>query len=230
MEFDGQPDPMGILSRPYELTDGYVYPHLAEGIVVYQREEGRYPRSCVPRFVDVDAEDETSLKLRMWQERQALLQLTPLPNPDRYPLDEGEEVQGYTLRMLFWHGAVSKQTKKINANCYKETHPEGVRRTSCYACRKGHPDIRPRTWPRLSRCLICKNVYMCQDHRIFLACLGYGSTATICCRHSRFTPGISSWNPEGGYPVLQDASPMSTLELWEESDPCLSDEIGIAGA
>eukprot|EP00971_Amphidinium_carterae_P077949 1542051-Amphidinium_carterae.1 len=182
------PDPRGILSRPYQVVNGYAHPHLAEGIVVFPREVGTYPRSCVPRFVDVDDEDRESLALRKRQERQALFELTGLCNPDIYPWRNGQEATYTpgTLNMLYWHGPMSRQKwqlecyRTLNAACYLENWRVPGSRLWCYACHEGHPDIVPRTSPSLAKCLICIDVFMCYKHRIFLACLPAGVTATVC--------------------------------------------------
>eukprot|EP00971_Amphidinium_carterae_P123505 2446019-Amphidinium_carterae.1 len=43
--------------------------------------------------------------------------------------------------------------------------------------------------------------------------------AVVCCRHTRFTPGIGSWNPTGYYPRLE-CMPKKVLlqERWQDED------------
>eukprot|EP00971_Amphidinium_carterae_P108485 2148024-Amphidinium_carterae.1 len=73
------PDPVGILSRPYRLRDwgrgNFAHPSLEEGYVLYGHECGYYPHSIVPRFVDVGTNDQTAKERRQSQERQAVLEL-----------------------------------------------------------------------------------------------------------------------------------------------------------
>eukprot|EP00971_Amphidinium_carterae_P318860 6338313-Amphidinium_carterae.1 len=121
-------------------------------------------------------------------------------NPHIYPWREGAgaiHTPG-DLNMFYWHGPISRQKwelecyRTVNAACYLENWRAPGSKLWCYACKKGHPDITD------------------------LAEVGEGVTATIRCRHSRFTPGISSWNPEGGYPLLEESALMSYQKLWEE--------------
>eukprot|EP00971_Amphidinium_carterae_P040533 795584-Amphidinium_carterae.1 len=55
---------------------------------------------------------------------------------------------------------------------------------------------------------------MCRKHRVYPACLD--SFATICCRHSRYTPAVSSWNPLGGYPPLDEEHAVPREERWQD--------------
>eukprot|EP00971_Amphidinium_carterae_P266170 5279908-Amphidinium_carterae.1 len=60
------PDPVGILSRPYRLRNwgrgNFAHPSLVEGYVLYAHECGCYPRSIVPRFVDVGTNDPVAME------------------------------------------------------------------------------------------------------------------------------------------------------------------------
>eukprot|EP00971_Amphidinium_carterae_P257019 5102622-Amphidinium_carterae.1 len=234
------PDPRGILSRPYRLRDwgrgNYAHPQLAEGYIIYPHEAGCYPRSCVPRFVDVGNhdpvalalrqrqerqallelrsnvprlvdvgdDDQEALALRQRQERQALLELAPLSNPDVYPWREGGDAihTPGDINLFYWVGPISRPRwelecyRAINSFCYLESSRPPGARTWCYVCRDGHPHNTTRTNPPLAKCMICIDVYMCYQHRIFLACLG----------------------PEGGYPVLEESALMSYHEYWEDPD------------
>eukprot|EP00971_Amphidinium_carterae_P176496 3499328-Amphidinium_carterae.3 len=111
------PDPIGMRSRPYPVTEGRPYPQLEEGKEIYQSEQGRgtYPFSIVPRFSDVikyegfpvtptppwvDPKDKPVHKPEVWrkayasklirqhEERRAFFERTTLPNPEAYPWAE----------------------------------------------------------------------------------------------------------------------------------------------
>eukprot|EP00971_Amphidinium_carterae_P077736 1537073-Amphidinium_carterae.1 len=248
------PDPVGILSRPYRLRNwgrgDFVHPSLVEGHVLYAHESGCYPRSVVPRFVDIGVnnpvalerrrsqerqfflelrstiprlveageDDHEALTIRRKQERQALMEMAPRLNPYIYPWIErvtitadvlgahGPEATPEDDNLFYWVSPFSKDRREVER--YRATNqfryegssrPPGAR-TWCYVCQVGHPRNPTRTNPELAKCAFCIDVYMCFDHCIYLACMGPGSTTTICCRHSRFTPGLWSWNPVGGYP------------------------------
>eukprot|EP00971_Amphidinium_carterae_P335903 6471995-Amphidinium_carterae.1 len=40
----------------------------------------------------------------------------------------------------------------------------------------------------------------------------------VCCRHTRYTPAWSSWNPTGGYPELTDFPIIPKSERWQDID------------
>eukprot|EP00971_Amphidinium_carterae_P044496 875027-Amphidinium_carterae.1 len=51
-----------------------------------------------------------------------------------------------------------------------------------------------------------------------LACLD-SVISVVCCRHSRFTPGIGAWNPTGYYPILEGLPKNVPLqERWQDVD------------
>eukprot|EP00971_Amphidinium_carterae_P301048 5981689-Amphidinium_carterae.1 len=95
-----------------------------------------------------------------------------------------------------------------------------MHRYYCYVCEK--PGTKPRhpDEAEMFKCLICEDIYMCRTHSIFLMSLG--SSARVCCRHSRYTPGHGSWNPEGGYPPLVDKPHIAKQERWQDVDDVMS--------
>eukprot|EP00971_Amphidinium_carterae_P061896 1225881-Amphidinium_carterae.4 len=95
--------------------------------------------------------------------------------------------------------------------CYDDPTPCQGLKHYCYVCKKG-PDARVQ----LNRCAACSNVFMCKEHRIFLDCIPTGHGLSICCRHTRYTAGILSWNPIGGYPQLNENFEVKDEELWVE--------------
>eukprot|EP00971_Amphidinium_carterae_P305444 6069820-Amphidinium_carterae.1 len=84
-------------------------------------------------------------------------------------------------------------------------------RNWCYVCKKG-----PDALVQLTKCAACNNVFTCREHRIFLDCIPTGNGIAICCRHTRYTPGVGSWNPVGGYPPLFETSEVKEEEEWLE--------------
>eukprot|EP00971_Amphidinium_carterae_P226269 4488172-Amphidinium_carterae.2 len=65
------------------------------------------------------------------------------------------------------------------ARCYDSyAHIPNIRYW-CYVCKKG-----PEASVQLNKCAACDNVYMCQEHRIFLDCIPTGHGIAICCRHT----------------------------------------------
>eukprot|EP00971_Amphidinium_carterae_P096203 1903732-Amphidinium_carterae.1 len=101
--------------------------------------------------------------------------------------------------------------------CYGTFRTSRECRYYCYVCKKG-----PEATVTLNRCAACNNVFMCREHRIFLDCIrgsiptGHG--ISICCRHTRYTAGVNSWNPKGGYPPLYETSEVKEEEEWLEED------------
>eukprot|EP00971_Amphidinium_carterae_P086200 1705450-Amphidinium_carterae.2 len=108
------PDPRGMRSKPYPVTQERPHPHLEKDKVVYKSEKGRgtYPFSCVPRFSDVikyegfpvtptppwvDPKGKPVHKPEVWrkayasklirqhEERRAFFERTSLPNAEAYP-------------------------------------------------------------------------------------------------------------------------------------------------
>eukprot|EP00971_Amphidinium_carterae_P129816 2571233-Amphidinium_carterae.3 len=76
----------------------------------------------------------------------------------------------------------------------------------------------------LARCLICLDVYMCRRHSIFLACIPLN--VPICCLHSRWTRAPFSWNPRGGYPLIQDTRRQVPVpEVWHNAKHPHDDEV-----
>eukprot|EP00971_Amphidinium_carterae_P116467 2307035-Amphidinium_carterae.1 len=89
----------------------------------------------------------------------------------------------------------------------------------CYVC-KIRP-VRNRgalvNGVKLRRCIICRNVFMCHNHWVSLACLD-AFYAVVCCRHTRFTPS-GGWNPTGYYPMLEGFPKNIPLqERWQDVD------------
>eukprot|EP00971_Amphidinium_carterae_P281143 5582199-Amphidinium_carterae.3 len=214
------PDTRGMKSRPYEPDEGRPYPALEEHIVVYRSEigNGSYPLSSIPVFSDVTGDpngfpkDKTWLQtreIRRFQERKAFFEETGYRNPDVIPRRREDEFRDrpeppwYTYGFRCYHDLM-----KI---CYDDPTPSRSLRHWCYVCKKG-----PEATVQLNRCAACNNVYMCQEHRIFLDCIPTGHGLSICCRHTRYTPGILSWNPVGGYPPLNEISEVKEQEEWLE--------------
>eukprot|EP00971_Amphidinium_carterae_P322301 6405827-Amphidinium_carterae.3 len=145
---------------------------------------------------------------------------------DVYPWRQAGESINMTsdINLFYWANPIPRPRwelesyREMNSFCYPGScRPSGAR-LWCYVCRKGHPQNPKCAKTRLVKCTFCIDVYMCYEHRIFMACMGPRSTQAMCCRHSRFTPGLGSWNPEGGYPVLEESSVLSFYEYWEDPD------------
>eukprot|EP00971_Amphidinium_carterae_P174467 3458586-Amphidinium_carterae.3 len=170
------------------------------------------------------------------------MEMAPRLNPYVYPWIRQVTITGEVLgargpeatpeheNLFYWTSPFAKDRREVERyradnRCRYEgsSRPPGSR-TWCYVCQVGHPRNSTRSTPQLARCQFCVDVYMCFNHCIWLACMGPRSTDVICCRHSRFTPGIQSWNPEGGYPVLEESAVMSYHEHWEDLDADASDE------
>eukprot|EP00971_Amphidinium_carterae_P147778 2929212-Amphidinium_carterae.1 len=65
---------------------------------------------------------------------------------------------------------------------------EKMKHYFCYICKKKGKKVRNPEWViDMFKCLICEDVYMCNEHSIYAKSLE--SFARICCRHSRYTPG-----------------------------------------
>eukprot|EP00971_Amphidinium_carterae_P181984 3611338-Amphidinium_carterae.1 len=114
------PDPVGILSRPYRLRNwghgNYAHPSLAEGYIVYPHEVGCYPRSIVPRFVDVGNNNPMALERRKRQERQAVVELRA--NVPRL-VDVGEDDQeAWALRQKQERQALMEMAPISNEDVY----------------------------------------------------------------------------------------------------------------
>eukprot|EP00971_Amphidinium_carterae_P077951 1542051-Amphidinium_carterae.3 len=173
------PDPVGMKSRPYDLTRGRPYPHLEEHRVVYRSEKGNgtYPLWSVPRFSDVIDDDMISQvgrstwlrtrEIRRAEERKALFEETPFLSPDAY------EWKGKGEMLPYQHGinvtVTACSVSQWVVHCYSEMqkvcYPGQVSpnlRNWCYVCHNG-----PAQRVQLVRCLLCDNVFMCKKHRIF---------------------------------------------------------------
>eukprot|EP00971_Amphidinium_carterae_P011261 221550-Amphidinium_carterae.1 len=95
--------------------------------------------------------------------------------------------------------------------CYEVPAPSRNVRHYCYVCKRGQDAA-----VQLNKCAACNNVFLCREHRIFLDCFPTGHGLSICCRHTRYTPGVLSWNPVGGYPQLCETSEVKEEEEWLE--------------
>eukprot|EP00971_Amphidinium_carterae_P038661 760115-Amphidinium_carterae.2 len=163
-----------------------------------------------------------SKEIRRWQERKAFFERTKLPNPDAYPWHEDcANMEDLRDMAPFEIGNVCSRARWqlgtrgwLRDYCYQEyTTTQAGLRYWCYVCLKGGGRDVP-----LARCAACDNVFMCMEHRIFPDCMHnfYDNRITICCRHSRYTPGLGSWNPMGGYPPLKHTSEVKKQEDWRE--------------
>eukprot|EP00971_Amphidinium_carterae_P332584 6466807-Amphidinium_carterae.1 len=114
------PDPVGILSRPYRLRNwgrgNFVHPSLEEGYELYAHECGCYPRSIVPRFSDVGTNDPVALERRKRQERRAALGLrATIPRL----VETGEDDQeALTLRRKQERQALMEMSPRLNPYVY----------------------------------------------------------------------------------------------------------------
>eukprot|EP00971_Amphidinium_carterae_P074758 1477342-Amphidinium_carterae.1 len=152
-------------------------------------------------------------------ERRALFETLDLTSPDDYP----------------WPGAAEKDDPDWENEdpakgvvngwnwecfCYEQTElrclvmPDKMSKYRCYVCQKPGKQIQHPDQADTYKCLICDDVYMCKEHSIFLKCLE--SFARICCRHNRYTPGYTSWNPEGGYPPVEGLPDIPRQERWQD--------------
>eukprot|EP00971_Amphidinium_carterae_P304580 6052523-Amphidinium_carterae.2 len=160
--------------------------------------------------------------VRQCEERRAFFEWTKLPNPEVYPhpiecedMNDLRDMTPFDIEKVCSRARWTMGTTNLlREYCYEQIKapPEGLHYW-CYVCGKG-----PSIEVSLARCAACGNVFMCMKHRIFLACMR-GRTdkpITICCRHSRYTPGLESWNPRGGYPQLVDAGDVKLHETWRE--------------
>eukprot|EP00971_Amphidinium_carterae_P335146 6470833-Amphidinium_carterae.1 len=183
-----------------------------------EKGKGYFPYSCVPRFCDVGIPGSwytPALKeIRIAQERKALYELLPEEEqPDNYPWEYMED----NLKGL-WNqdpttGPVERWRweeycyEKLQSRCYNgrprydrpRNSPRDPLRPECYVCKK---PPTPQQYG-LYRCIICDDVYMCRKHAIFPACIPVRTP--ICCAHSRWTRGVGSWNPPGGYPYIKES-------------------------
>eukprot|EP00971_Amphidinium_carterae_P130142 2578118-Amphidinium_carterae.1 len=125
--------------------------------------------------------------------------MAPISNQDEYPwrkTDSNDLLDDVNL--LYWANPIPRARweleshREMNSFRYQgSSRPRGAR-LWCYVCRVRHPDKPNDINPRLAKCMFCVDVYMCLEHRIFLACMGPRSSQTMRCRHSRFTPGLGS--------------------------------------
>eukprot|EP00971_Amphidinium_carterae_P163283 3237305-Amphidinium_carterae.2 len=113
---------------------------------------------------------------------------------------------------LPWYHHPARCYYEMQMICYADyTQRSPHLRNWCYVCKKG-PDTRVQ----IIKWAACNNVFMCREHRIFLDCIPTGNGIAICCRHTRYTPGLGSWNPVGGYPPLFEVSEVKEQERWKE--------------
>eukprot|EP00971_Amphidinium_carterae_P011962 235990-Amphidinium_carterae.1 len=198
----------GIGGRPYPRVEPNVrlYRSLNQdppwAFFPSEKKQGYFPYSCVRRFIDSSWWYPIMKKIRMAQEREALYELLPETNPDEYPWEDIEDhlvgIENRDPRTgpverwrweQYWYD-------KLQARSFRRSLEYGPLPV-CYVCRK------TGTWSAsLSRCIICDDVFMCREHSIFPACLPVRTP--ICCLHSRWTRGVGSWNPRGGYPYIPE--------------------------
>eukprot|EP00971_Amphidinium_carterae_P332585 6466807-Amphidinium_carterae.2 len=166
--------------------------------------------------------------IRITQEREALYELLPETNPDHYPWGDQEEDQvrfpptnrdpayGIVARWR-WEEYCYENLQARSHRNYRRLVP----RPKCYVCNSD-----PVRDERLYCCIICDDVWMCRTHAIFPACLPVRTP--ICCLHSRWTRGIGSWNPRGGYPYIPalHRRPLKEPELWVDARLPHDDEDG----
>eukprot|EP00971_Amphidinium_carterae_P262259 5201870-Amphidinium_carterae.1 len=195
--------------------------------LIYAKEKGRYPFSKVQRMPDIVPGDGRSNKERDRMERRALFETLDLSNPDDYPWpgsavrdDPDHENEDPTQGPMSWWNWDFYCCVQTEYRCLQLPPEDKMHRYYCYVCEK--PGTRPEhpDSAELFKCLICEDVYMCKEHSIFLKSLG--SSARVCCRHNRYTPGHGSWNPVGGYPPLMDKPHIAKQERWQDVDDDMS--------
>eukprot|EP00971_Amphidinium_carterae_P205460 4077488-Amphidinium_carterae.1 len=152
------------------------------------------------------------------EERKALLEETQFLSPDAYkwgqqgeglPYRDGINIEETPCSRWQWHVDCYSKMQKA---CYTaQVWYSSDLRNWYYVCHKG-----PAHRVEVVRCLACDDVYMCREHRIFPDCIQSGNAIPICCRHSRYTPGLDCWNPVGGYPRLREVSYVKKEETWQQ--------------
>eukprot|EP00971_Amphidinium_carterae_P322300 6405827-Amphidinium_carterae.2 len=219
----------GIGGRPYPRVepDVRLYRSLQQDppyvFFPSEKKQGYFPYSRVPRFIDSSWHYPIMRKIRMAQEGEALYQLLPEANPDDYPWENMEDDLVGIRNQDPTVGCVERW--RWEEYCYEKlqarSHRYHGKDQHCYVCKK-----RESYYQRLYCCIICDDVYMCRQHSIFPACIPV--MTPICCLHSRWTRGIGSWNPRGGYPYIPELhrKPLKEKELWMDARHHHDDEDG----
>eukprot|EP00971_Amphidinium_carterae_P284775 5653733-Amphidinium_carterae.1 len=204
----------GVGTRPYPRVepDERLYRSLVQDppwvFFPSEKKRGYFPFSCVRRFIDSSWWYPIMKLIRITQEREALFELLPEANPDHYPWEDVEAdlvgienrdpTIGCVERWRWEEYCYEKLQDRSHRSCRRQ-----VPRPQCYVCGGGPGDYDRRYHDdRLYCCIICDDVWMCRTHAIFPACLPVRTP--ICCLHSRWTRGIGSWNPRGGYPHIPE--------------------------
>eukprot|EP00971_Amphidinium_carterae_P077737 1537073-Amphidinium_carterae.2 len=221
----------GVGTRPYPRVEPNVrlYRSLAQDPqwVFYpsEKKQGYFPYSCVRRFIDASYRYPIMKTIRMTQEREALYELLPEANPDEYPWEDMEDDLVGLTNLDPTVGMVPRWRweeycyENLQARSHRSRgHHDPVRK--CYVCK--FTEHRSR----LYGCIICDDVFMCREHAVFPACLPVRTP--ICCKHSRWTRGVGSWNPPGGYPYIPELhrGPVKEPELWLDAKLSHDDEEG----